>query len=583
MAEQARDTIYIDVDDEITNVIDKVMESPKDLVALVLPKRASIFQSTVNMKLLKRKSEEVGKKVVLVTAEASLLPLAGAIGLFVARTLSSRPEIPPSPKFNQSIIDASEDEIIIGEALGAADTGLKINDASNTPIGQLASSNIEPIQTKLDKDLDTINLDNTPTPEEEPINTPKPDKKAKKVAKQKDKKLKIPNFKKFKLIMIIVIILLILGFLLYLALAVLPKATINIQTNASNVNTNIQFSLDPNASSLNQSTNNVPAREVKSTKTYTSTVNSTGQQNNGQKASGSVSFTVQECPSSNNSQPSQPNDIAAGTGIVQNNLTYITQSTAQFGQPTLSHGFCLNYNSNSVNIIAQQGGSNYNTNNSDTTFSVPGQSAIGTGGANGGTDNIVTVVSQADITNATNKISANNSGVQNSLSSQLTQSGFFPIALTFSASQPSTTENNQPGSTASSVTVTETINYTMYGARKADINTLLDNNINSQVGSSQSILSTGLNGGSFSYTNGNSSPLALTLQTTAIVGPNINIANIKNQIEGKKIAQIKQIIMQNSNVTGVNVSLSPFYVSTAPSNPNKIDIKVAKPTKTNGG
>ena len=41
--------------------------------------------------------------------------------------------------------------------------------------------------------------------------------------------------------------------------------------------------------------------------------------------------------------------------------------------------------------------------------------------------------------------------------------------------------------------------------------------------------------------------------------------------------------MQNSNVTGVNVSLSPFYISTAPNNPNKIDIKVAKPTKTNGG
>lgn len=54
MSEAAKDTIYIDVDDEITGIIDKVVSSKHKIVALVLPKRAAVLQSIVNMKLLKR-------------------------------------------------------------------------------------------------------------------------------------------------------------------------------------------------------------------------------------------------------------------------------------------------------------------------------------------------------------------------------------------------------------------------------------------------------------------------------------------------------------------------------------------------
>jgi hypothetical protein len=76
-----KDVIYIDVDDEITGIIDKVRSSEKKIVALVLPKRASVLQSIVNMKLLKRAATESKKNLVLITAEAGLLPLAGNVGL----------------------------------------------------------------------------------------------------------------------------------------------------------------------------------------------------------------------------------------------------------------------------------------------------------------------------------------------------------------------------------------------------------------------------------------------------------------------------------------------------------------------
>src|SRR6266404_1395798 len=93
----SKEVIYVDVDDEITGIIDKVENAGSKVVALVLPKRAATLQSIVNMKLLKRSADSADKNVVLITSEAALLPLAGAAGLHVAKNLQSAPEVPEAP------------------------------------------------------------------------------------------------------------------------------------------------------------------------------------------------------------------------------------------------------------------------------------------------------------------------------------------------------------------------------------------------------------------------------------------------------------------------------------------------------
>jgi hypothetical protein len=110
VAEPSKDNIYVDVDDEITAIIDKVRASQAKIVALVLPKRASVLQSVVNMKLLKRSADDAGKKLVLITSEQGLLPLAGSVGVFVASSLQSRPEVPEAP--DQTGDDLSDDDAL---------------------------------------------------------------------------------------------------------------------------------------------------------------------------------------------------------------------------------------------------------------------------------------------------------------------------------------------------------------------------------------------------------------------------------------------------------------------------------------
>lgn len=570
MAEDTKDTIYIDVDDEITTIIDKVRESKKKLVALVLPKRASVFQSIVNMKLLKRKSDEAGKQLVLVTTDTGLLPLAGAVGLHVAKTLSSKPAIPAAPVIEQSLVEAAEDESVASIGEEPEEEAQELKHEALKEINK--SSKVK--TTMPAKDLDTIELDNTED-NEAPLDTAMPaaaiaNAEAKKKAK-KNKKLKIPNFERFRFWTLLsisaIVILVVLWILLF---KVFPSATIDIKTNAQNVNANLTFNMSTNASSLNTSTSTVPAKKVSETKSYTATVNATGQQNNGQKATGQVTFSLQDC--SQNSVT-----IPAGTGITANNLTYITQSSVtlysiNFGGNCNPQKFS-NYWSGSTNITALSGGSNYNTGN--TTFAVPGYSGVSANGsASGGTDDIVTVVSQTDITNAQNKISQNTSSVKSDLISQLTSDNYYPINATFTASSPNISANASAGTAANSVTVTETISYTMYGVIKSDLAKLLDSNIKSQVSGNQNILSNGLASANFSV---NSNPTSVSMTTNAVVGPNINVNTLKQEITGQKVSSIESIIKADPDVSSVSIKLSPFYVSQAPS-ASHITINIAKPT-----
>ena len=115
----AKDVIYIDVDDEITTIIDKVRSSQSKILALVLPKRATTLQSIVNMKLLKRASDDANKHLVLITGEAGLMPLAANVGLYVAKTLQSKPEIPEVPHSLTEAPDNHEEAISLEDPAAA--------------------------------------------------------------------------------------------------------------------------------------------------------------------------------------------------------------------------------------------------------------------------------------------------------------------------------------------------------------------------------------------------------------------------------------------------------------------------------
>lgn len=160
--DKAKDTIYIDVDEEITGIVGMVGNSPKKIVALVLPKRANTLQSIVNMKLLKRTADQTDKQVVLITSEPRLFPLAGAAGVHVAPNLTTKPYLPPVPGAGSPGDDQADSQVDM-----------------NTPVSQVAPD------AKFADDQDSIEIDNTAKPEALKDSPAKP---------KSNKKFKIPNF-----------------------------------------------------------------------------------------------------------------------------------------------------------------------------------------------------------------------------------------------------------------------------------------------------------------------------------------------------------------------------------------------------
>jgi hypothetical protein len=239
-----KDTIYIDVDDEITAIIDKVDAAKEKVVALVLPKRAATLQSIVNMRLLKRSSASSGKNVVLITSESALLPLAGAAGLHVAKNLQSKPEIPPHPKGEPIASDSDAPiENLDGEEI--TDTPEKID--YNAPIGELAAASDE-------DDSDIVSLGDEDESAAKDAAVPAAAKASKK------KGLNVPNFDRFRTMLGIGIAAFI-GLIVFIIFAstVLPKAKIIIKTSSTPVSLNTELSASGTAKTLDAENRIIPS------------------------------------------------------------------------------------------------------------------------------------------------------------------------------------------------------------------------------------------------------------------------------------------------------------------------------------
>lgn len=62
-------TFYIDIDEEITSIIERLRASRAKEVVIVVPKRALLIQSIINLKLLKKEADRLGQEVIIVTQD----------------------------------------------------------------------------------------------------------------------------------------------------------------------------------------------------------------------------------------------------------------------------------------------------------------------------------------------------------------------------------------------------------------------------------------------------------------------------------------------------------------------------------
>lgn len=540
MAEK-KDTIYIDVDDEITAIIDKLEKSDSKIVALVLPKRTTALQSIVNMKLLKRAAKENGKSPVLITSEKGLLPLAGATGFYTAKNLQSKPEIPPAPETfseNSDEEEAVDKTAAVGELAGSLAASDTIDMEQEDVVAANAAEGLENTSSKKSK-------------------------KAK-----GNSSPKIPNFEKFrKSIFLVIGGLLALIALWYVAVVVLPKAKIIIEADTESVNSSFEFIASPSATTVEEDQNKIPAKLVSEKKEDTQSAPATGQKDLGAKASGNMTFSI-PCASVSGTPPTVP----AGTGVSANGLTYITQNNASLTTPSFGGGCSF---VGTTTVIAQNNGEQYNI--GAATYTVSGYSNVSGKGSemSGGSSKIARVVSDQDVSVAKNKIETNDENSKKKLQQELKDGDYFVIDSSFKKANESIIPTPAVGQEGSEVKVTYSADFTMLGVKRDELKRLIEASIKDQIDTDQQKLQDdGLDQATFTVKSvAENGDTVIALSTSVEVGPDIDTEALKKEVRGKKSGETENIIQPLPGVKDVEVNYSPFWVSRTPKKDSKITIQ----------
>lgn len=539
-----KDVIYIDADDDITAIIDKIKGSSAKIIALVPPKRSTVLQSLVNMKLLKHTADDASKRIVLITNEQSLLPLAGGIGLYVARNLQSKPYIPEAkgyePSAKENVID-ERSELDENASVGELDESYK---ASKPALSQ------QPSKTQA-------------APSKAPISSSK-DKPA------SPKKKRIPSFEKFrtKLFLIIGGVLL-LAILWFVAFWVMPKANIVVKAQTSRIEINESLNIGKNLETNNEKST-FKAEEQTLSKTVTEKFRATGEKNIGNKASGTI--TVQNCDSSSSIE------VPAGTTFTSSNgLSFVSSQAATVPGGSFSGGSCSAPGEANVTATADKPGGEYNL-ASGTSYTLSGQSGFVTGYGgqmSGGTTQMAKVITQADVDEAKNKLSQqNNEEAKQELSAKFNKDSTYILGATFTVTSSQPTVSPAVDTQADEGTATMQITYTMLALSKDEFNSYLDSKIEGKIDKNkQEIYENGIENIKLSLTSQDGSKTFLfSAKANAYVGPKYDKDEIAKEISGKRFSEVVKTLESRPGVSSADVKFSPFWVSKAP-RPSRINIE----------
>jgi hypothetical protein len=541
-----KDVIYIENDDEIAAIVDKALSAKSNVVAMVLPKRCTIFHSAVNMKILNKATSSAKKKVVLISSEQALMPIAAATGTYIAKSLQSKPEIPAL----SAETDLPEDDIVSDEP--------QIDPSES--IGELAGL----------PDDETINIESGSEPTKENKDT-KP---------KKDKKLAVPNFESFRSKLFLGIgIVVLLGILFYVAAVVLPKATITITVAQQEIP--VDFTIKASVEAEDNVDEGVFKLITKTiTKAETAQAPATGKLDRGEKASGKVVFY-------NCSKDDKLEDfiriVPAGTGISSGNYTFITKEAVQVSPSGFNGNTCKNDKPSSpVAVEARNAGGDYNLN--PRSYAVAGQptmTAKDTSGMAGGTSDVVTVVQASDCDALIGSLSskANSDEMKQQLFKEFEEAGVVPDESSYKVQTASTVCEPAVDQPAETVTAKATFNFTMNGVNQAPLNDAIVKEALDKAGAEQAIVDSGVSTAKLEPESQSSVGTIFRVRTTATTGVKQDEAQLEALVLGKNARETADTLEAITGVESVDVAYSPFWVNKTPKDPN--DVTIVFVTKEN--
>lgn len=122
--------LYIELDDEITQVFDRVKRLKGKKIAIVAPKHAVLLESVINLKILKKKTDEMKKEIILVTSDTAGRAFAEKAGIHAAARLmpesegTAAPSAPPPPRVGARPVRQEGKKVSLSEVIREKKPGL---------------------------------------------------------------------------------------------------------------------------------------------------------------------------------------------------------------------------------------------------------------------------------------------------------------------------------------------------------------------------------------------------------------------------------------------------------------------------
>jgi len=538
-----KDVIYIDIEDDITSIIGKVKDAGSKIVALVPPKRIGVLQSAVNLKLLQKSAGSSDKRIVLITNDHSLTALAAGLKLPVAKNLQSRPEVP-----QLEAPEVSEEEVINGEELPVGELAAVAEAAKPVPVGSAAD--------EISSQVDLRSLD-------------KPASTAASKKAEKKSLIKIPNFNTFrKKFFIIGGAGLVLVLLLIWMFGVAPHATITISAKTTAVNIDQTLTLDPKLPATKAGELQFKTTSQQLKKSASTDFAATGTKDIGNKAAGSMTIT--------NSFDSDAKTVPAGTVFTGASGHRFTSSADATVPGASVSGGSIHAGQATVQVQALDIGNEYNV--PPQTYTITGYSSLSASGSamSGGDKQTVTVVSQADVDKAKTQLAQQDTNAAKAQLRKQFNGNYVVIDESFVVETGNPTVSPNIDEQAKQAKLTVETTYTLLGLERKDVNELLNASLKSALDTkpNQSIFSNGSNNITFAnFQKFDNGTYNARLSTTGYIGSKINTDALAKQLAGKRYGEIQAAVNEIPNVENVDIKFSPFWVSSAPSDPKKVDIK----------
>lgn len=388
--------IYLEPDEEITSVVDKLGEAKEKSLGLVIPKGAAILQSVVNLKLLKKEAEKSGKEIAIITADKIGRNIAAQVGLTVYESTKSREPISIQPK----------PEIPRDEELEIDDTSVIRHEEKAEKIKQPEES--EEIETPTSKEEEREVLPRGITvkrydegqnlkPKVEIKNVEESPRTEKQQSPARKRPLPSPLSRKIFLLGIPLLLIILGG--IFLGYLLLPKATATLIIGAEDFSADSEITVDKAIDKIDQDKKAISGQEIEAESSDKKSFSATGKKNVGTKASGILTLY--------NSWDSAAQNFPAGTKFISSdgkNFSSTADAAIPGATTALKEGqIVTTAGKTTVNVEAEQAGEDYNVAAGHFTIaSLPkdkqakiyGESAAA---MSGGTSKQVTILAENDI------------------------------------------------------------------------------------------------------------------------------------------------------------------------------------------